>query len=428
MGDDSADQVAAPHRAAVWLGLPAAAAAAVGVAVWIAGIDQQRWRGDPLPIWTAPVSALATAGAVVAIAALTRTRRNGHVRVAALGVLLVGLGSGIGRARVEVHLGAGGGDLVERLDTRWVVMALGLALALGSAVRTRRAPVRRTATILSTSYLAAVAVGYAVVTVAMRDVVTGTWISGRPLRSRGHRAAREGANTKDPCAGALWRAAAADEAEAVLAFSDLAERLARVGAPPELIRRCQQAAREEQRHAATCAWLASHLGSPSTPTAEVDHDGPAPPPVPARRGRWRRIEMVRLATESFIDGVAGEGYAAGRLEAGAATVAGGQGPRLRSMAREERSHAGLGGDIAQWAMNQHPGLVSGALRGAARRLPAHVDLPAAYQGLPSEELHRIGFTDAPTAAQVWTRERGAAHRWLAEALRSESTRSTPSPA
>ncbi|HRA33869.1 MAG TPA: hypothetical protein PK748_03020, partial [Acidimicrobiales bacterium] len=92
-----------------------------------------------------------------------------------------------------------------------------------------------------------------------------------------------------------------------------------------------------------------------------------------------------------------------------------------------RAQASLGGDIARWALQEHPGLVSGALRGASRRLPTHVDLPAAHQGLPSEDLHRVGFTDAPTAAQVWTRERAAAHRWLAEALRSESTRSTLSP-
>ena len=139
------------------------------------------------------------------------------------------------------------------------------------------------------------------------------------------------------------------------------------------------------------------------------------------------VRVLRLATESFVDGAVGEGFAAGRLEAGAATVTGGRSPRLRSMAREERAHAALGGDIVRWALQEHPGLVSGALRGASRRLPTHVDLPAAYQGLPPEDLHRVGFTDAPTAAQVWTRERAAAHRWLAEALRSESTRSTLSP-
>ncbi len=431
MGDDSADQVAAPHRAAARFGLPAAAAAAVGVAVWIAGVDQERtWSGYHLPRWCAPVFALATAGAVVAIATLTRTRRAGHLRLAALGVVVVALGSGIGRARVEVHLGAGGGDLVARLDARWVVVALGLVLAVGSAVHARRAHLGGTATILSSSYLAAVALGYAVVTVAMRDVVTGTWISGRPLRSRVHRAAREGAETKDPWAGALWRAAAADEAEAVLAFSDLAERLTRVGAPTVLIHRCRQAAREERRHAATCTWLASHFGSPSAPNETLDQTtGPTSRPAsPARRSRSRRMEVIRLATESFIDGVAGEGFAAGRLEAGAATVAGGQGPRLGSMAREERSHAALGGDIVRWALQEHPGLVSGALRGASRRLPACVDLPAAYQGRPSGgpspgRLHRR----PDSARQVWTRERAGAHRWLAETLRSELARSGSSP-
>ena len=113
VGDDATDQAAAPHRVAVWLGLPAVAVAAVGVAVWIAGVDQERtWSGYHLPRWCAPVFALATAGAVVAIATLTRTRRAGHLRLAALGVVVVALGSGIGRARVEVYLGAGGGDLV----------------------------------------------------------------------------------------------------------------------------------------------------------------------------------------------------------------------------------------------------------------------------------------------------------------------------
>ena len=428
MGDDSADQVAAPHRAAARFGLPAAAAAAVGVAVWIAGVDQERtWSGYHLPRWCAPVFALATAGAVVAIATLTRTRRAGHLRLAALGVVVVALGSGIGRARVEVYLGAGGGDLVARLDARWVVVALGLVLAVGSAVHARRAHLGGTATILSSSYLAAVAVGYAVVTVAMRDVVVGTWISGRPLRSRISRSPRETPEPTGADPSHLWRAAAADEAEAVLAFSDLAERLTRVGAPTVLIHRCRQAAREERRHAATCTWLAGHLGSPGAPNTHVQHDRPAPTASPTRRRRWRRMEVVRLATESFVDGVVGEGFAAGRLEAGAATVTGGRSPRLRSMAREERAHAALGGDIVRWALSQHPGLVSGALRGANRRLPACVDLPAAHRGVAPEDLRRVGMTDGPDSDRVWTRERAGAHRWLAETLRSELARSGSSP-
>jgi hypothetical protein len=122
--------------------------------------------------------------------------------------------------------------------------------------------------------------------------------------------------------------------------------------------------------------------------------------------------VLRLAQESFVDGVVGEGFAARRLEAGSTTVVDGHGPLLRSMAVEEHAHAALGADIVAWARQRHPNLVRGALLRAARQLPVRTEVPPNHRGFTSAELRRVGMVDEHTANELWREQRRAALVWL----------------
>ena len=216
------------------------------------------------------------------------------------------------------------------------------------------------------------AIGVALLAVAalLPDVVTGMWIAGRPQRRHG-RVVRPPA-TRGPAVKDPWLVAAGEEAEAVVAFDDLGRRLAAVGAPAALVAECQRAADDVVRHVRVCTRLAgmsvddappldrrSLVASPVTPVS----------PTPSF-GVRRQAELVRLAVESFVDGMVGEGYAAGRLEAAADSSP--LPAAVRSMAADERRHAALGADVVAWCASASPILVGSALRSAARRLPDHV--------------------------------------------------------
>jgi hypothetical protein len=213
--------------------------------------------------------------------------------------------------------------------------------------------------------------------------------------------------------GALWAAAAEDEAAAVEAFRTLAHRLDRVGAPAALVARCRVAAADEVRHARRCRSLAGLVGidaaaAPRPPTSGPPTSGPGP-----RTGRG--TELVRLAVESFVDGMLGEGAAAGRLERSAATAPDRAGV-LGAIARDERSHAALGADIVRWCATQRPVVVPAALRAVARRVPERTALPAAHAAVPAADLRAAGLVDPAGAAAVWAAERERAAAVLASVL------------
>jgi hypothetical protein len=425
MAETAVVQPVRSRRVTLLVGLVVVGLATVAITDWISGLERS-------PGWSGPAFGLITAGLVAAVMVLTRSWRDRSTWVAALGLALIAAGSGIARPRTEILTGdvgseTGSGEVIGRLDTWWVLVGVGLVLAAGAfiwALQSSKAAPRRT---LATGSLLAVGVGFAIVAVVMRDLVVGQWISGRPLRGRHRRAAPARHHGDHASAGDLWRDAAADEAEAVVAFTCLAERLTRAGGPVPLIDRCHEAAREEQRHAASCERLASRLGSSASvehASASAGRPSCAVRPVDERRTN-RTSEILRLATESFVDGVVGEGFAARRLEAGSATVSGRDGLGMRSMAREERNHAALGADIVEWALEQHPLLVRGALRSAARRLPVRTETPAPVRAFPPEDLRRVGMVDAPTADELWAEQRTAALRWLDEMLASQGSERLP---
>jgi hypothetical protein len=150
-----------------------------------------------------------------------------------------------------------------------------------------------------------------------------------------------------------------DEARAeyasVAAFGELALRLLAVGAPAELVAACHAAALDEIRHASVCEHLAGRASSFGAIPGLVGH----------RLGGWRRsrrVQLRRLAVESFLDGWVNEGAAAAQLRDRAQAAAAAEDRELlRSMADDEQRHADLARAIVTWCFDEDPRGVGRAL-------------------------------------------------------------------
>src|SRR5262249_806141 len=118
------------------------------------------------------------------------------------------------------------------------------------------------------------------------------------------------------------------------AFRRLARELRAHGAPRALVRRAEKAARDEIRHARATAALARRHGG-----------RPAKPRVAPRKIR----SLARIARENAIEGCARETFGA-LVATGQAEAA--RDPRIRkamrTIARDETSHAALAWDVARW--------------------------------------------------------------------------------
>jgi hypothetical protein len=127
------------------------------------------------------------------------------------------------------------------------------------------------------------------------------------------------------------------EAASVLAFTELAEQLAGLGAPAQFVTRCRVAAVEEQRHAQILATFATRRG------AEV--------PAPIRREC--DVSPATIAAHNAVEGCVHEAWAA----VGAAwTAVRARDPELRaayaSIAADEAGHAQLAWDLHAWLIGQ----------------------------------------------------------------------------
>jgi hypothetical protein len=193
-------------------------------------------------------------------------------------------------------------------------------------------------------------------------VVQSGWEStpGRPRR-RGCLRRREvdrAASSTEP-----WARAARHEAMSVSAFRDLAAELTVLGAPDELIASTIDAARDEVRHAFLCADLAS--------APEVEDELVEIVTRPARAcsqpagAEGRAVRLVRLALESYADGVINEGRSAQRLLEHAERG----GPDASTLARiagDEQRHVALAWSIIGWALDEGGEPVRRAVRLQAR--------------------------------------------------------------
>lgn len=176
----------------------------------------------------------------------------------------------------------------------------------------------------------------------------GCYVVGRPLRSRflGRLLLPDDRNSD-----------AGLEFASVAAFAELAIRLISVGAPADLIAGCHSAALDELRHTAVTDRLESRVNVTSRA-------------IPALRGRRvgsrlrsRRVEIARIAIESYVDGWLNESRAAAALhsKADSAKIET-QDLAYREMALDEERHAALARDVVLWCAAQAPHQVGRALR------------------------------------------------------------------
>jgi hypothetical protein len=229
----------------------------------------------------------------------------------------------------------------------------------------------------------------------------GSCMVGRPLRDDGGMAATCGAimgcQLGEPfdCESPEWVAQewaqdAEFECASVAAFLQLAHELLMVNAPDHLIEEALIAAEQEIAHAALCAQVASrYAGRTVTPTL---------PAFSPRRPLGGEPGLVRLATESWLDGCVGEGAAAARAQVAARRGDGLLRRTHRRIERDERSHAALGWGVLSWALEVGGAQVRDAVRSARGVVPHEEERPqdrdapadaAAHGRLSYDERQRI---------------------------------------
>jgi hypothetical protein len=174
-------------------------ASALLATVWLA-------RNERTPAWARPAIAIVLVVAAFLVVRVTDAWRRHAAWFSVGAVVLALIGSGFLRERTEHDVGQGGGDTIARLDVWWPLLALAVVVAVLVLVVARARP--------AVVPLATLALGVIIVTLLTRDVVTGHWISGRPVRRRGH-VVRRPPEATDP-----WAHAAVEEADAVVASSN----------------------------------------------------------------------------------------------------------------------------------------------------------------------------------------------------------------
>jgi hypothetical protein len=169
------------------------------------------------------------------------------------------------------------------------------------------------------------------------------------------------------------------EAASVPAFLRLADELTANEAPADLVRRAEEAARDEVRHAAGFAWLRGLYGAKASPQ-----------PVVEFHSRVRSLE--ELAIENAVEGCVRETF--GALVAGYQAEVASDGPVRRlfaTVAEDETRHAELAWDVAAWLESRLGASARERVREA--RLRALDELVAQIAAnAPSEDLvHRCGM-------------------------------------
>jgi hypothetical protein len=198
--------------------------------------------------------------------------------------------------------------------------------------------------------------------------------AGRPLRIDGHTAVAplvSGSRWRrdDLDAGMIgdrdlaehWLREALAEHASIATFARLSLELVALGATSGLVAECHRAAADEARHAQLCFAVAAAYGA-----EPLD-------PGPLGASLSIDLDLVRLATESFVDGSIGEAIAAAIAGARAATTSDEQVRGvLEIIARDEARHAELGWAIVEMCLSRGDHRVMAALRLAmfAARLPA----------------------------------------------------------
>lgn len=187
-----------------------------------------------------------------------------------------------------------------------------------------------------------------------------------------------------------WTRAAFDEHASVAAFSKVVLDLVRLGAPPELVDRTLQAAREEVRHAELGFAVASAMaGRPVGPGPYALDTVPLAP------------DLATFAAETALEGCIGEGLASLLARAGAERA---QDPVLRdvlaTIAAEEAGHALLAWRTLRWALDLGGAPVREAV---ARVFQDAIDNGIAVPEAPEEDLSAWGLLSRTEAEALGRR-------------------------
>lgn len=165
-----------------------------------------------------------------------------------------------------------------------------------------------------------------------------------------------------------WLEQARAECASIPAFIALARDLASVGAPSELVVAALAAAWDEVHHTELCRTLSADLSG-------LDRVPLLYEPAPPRRVP-RRDALLRLAIESYVDGILGEGAAAEyarqrwRVARDAVTRA-----ALAKIAQDEQRHADLAWSVLQFCLSAGGTEVADALAELLREGPAPCEDP-----------------------------------------------------
>jgi hypothetical protein len=236
-------------------------------------------------------------------------------------------------------------------------------------------------------------------------------VEGRPLRRRNgriHRARsrlghshltdRQALKLRHDVRQALaehWRTQGELEHSTVVAYQDLARRLALLDAPEQLVRRCLSAAVQEADHWTRCFELAGRYLGQSLRPGRLRR--------PLRLPRSRTSELVALAVETLRDGVLNEGYA-GRLAAARADRA--IDPRVHDtltiIAADELDHASLSRDILDWCLAVGGSPVYDMVTHLVTHMPATTTRMALPVGLESRALGDHGLFDPDPDGTIFT--------------------------
>jgi hypothetical protein len=190
--------------------------------------------------------------------------------------------------------------------------------------------------------------------------------------------------------GRLWLEDARLEHSAVSAFLTLAGELAALGAPPSLVRRAIDAARDETAHTRLCLEAARR------------HTGLAWTLPPFRPAEAPRHSIDALVRESWEDGCLGEGIAARSAGEGAAYCRDGwTRSTLETIARDESRHADLAWRVLEWCVGL-PGAAGEEARSALSRAVDRVRgfIPAPLPALKAGTLRAHGRITQKMSANI----------------------------
>jgi hypothetical protein len=144
---------------------------------------------------------------------------------------------------------------------------------------------------------------------------------------------------------------ACEEWTSVATFLRTAAELASLGAPPALVAWCHRAARDELAHTLAQVALAQRAG-----LTRVAFE-----PLEVRPRAPSRALLAQLAVEAWQDGWVGEARAAEAMRSRRDAAPDPTAHTYDRIARDESSHAALGGAIVDWCLREDPSGVRHAL-------------------------------------------------------------------